>query len=135
MSSCQGHLVQESPCKFLGAGSGLVPMYLTEIAPINIRGAMGVLHQLALTCGIIVSQLLGLRQVMGGPDFWPILIAASSLPIVLSCIVLPFYPDSPRWLLVKKGDRGESIKGKLEIYSLRRNVTANENVFRSVPLR
>jgi len=48
-----------------GAGSGLVPMYLTEIAPVNIRGAMGVLHQLALTCGILVSQLLGLRQLLG----------------------------------------------------------------------
>ena len=50
---------------FVGAGSGLVPMYLTEIAPINIRGAMGVLHQFALTCGILFSQIFGLRQMMG----------------------------------------------------------------------
>ena len=49
----------------LGAGSGLVPMYLTEIAPVNIRGAMGVLHQFALTLGILVSQVLGMRQLLG----------------------------------------------------------------------
>ena len=49
----------------LGAGSGLVPMYLVEIAPVNIRGAMGVLHQFALTCGIAVSQCIGLREVLG----------------------------------------------------------------------
>ena len=40
-------------------------MYLTEIAPINIRGSMGVLHQFALTMGILVSQICGLRQVFG----------------------------------------------------------------------
>lgn len=96
----------------LGAGSGLVPMYLTEIAPINIRGAMGVLHQLALTCGILVSQLLGLRELLGGADIWPYLLAGSAVPFILSCLVLPWYPDSPRWLLVKKDNRPEAIAGK-----------------------
>ena len=48
-----------------GAGSGLVPMYLTEISPVNFRGAMGVLHQFALTCGILVSQIIGIRQILG----------------------------------------------------------------------
>ena len=52
----------------LGAGSGLVPMYLTEISPVNIRGAMGVVHQFALTCGIFVSQVMGLHQVLGKSD-------------------------------------------------------------------
>ena len=40
-------------------------MYLTEIAPVNIRGAMGVVHQFALTCGIFVSQIVGLKQLLG----------------------------------------------------------------------
>ena len=48
-----------------GAGTGLVPMYLTEISPINIRGAMGVLHQLGLTIGILLSQLFGQRELLG----------------------------------------------------------------------
>ena len=52
-----------------GAGTGLVPMYLTEIAPVNIRGAMGVLHQFALTCGILVSQCMGLPQALGKGPF------------------------------------------------------------------
>ena len=53
---------------YQGAGSGLVPMYLTEISPINVRGAMGVLHQFALTCGILLSQIIGLRQILGIED-------------------------------------------------------------------
>lgn len=48
-----------------GAGSGLVPMYLTEIAPVNIRGAMGIAHQFALTCGILLSNVFGIRQLLG----------------------------------------------------------------------
>lgn len=95
----------------VGAGSGLVPMYLTEIAPVNIRGAMGVLHQLALTIGILVSQLLGLRELLGSATLWPLLLAFSAVPFVLSCIVLPCYPDSPRWMLVKQGNEEEATKG------------------------
>lgn len=51
---------------FSGAGTGLVPMYLVETAPVNIRGAMGVCHQFALTCGICASQIFGMRQILGG---------------------------------------------------------------------
>ena len=52
-----------------GAGSGIVPMYLTEIAPVNYRGAMGVTHQFALTCGILASQIFGLREILGDLHF------------------------------------------------------------------
>ena len=105
-------IVSNISANLSGAGSGLVPMYLTEIAPVNIRGAMGVLQQLALTIGICVSQLLGLRQLLGSATLWPILLAASAVPFILSCVVLPFYPDSPRWLLVKRGNEHAATKGK-----------------------
>jgi len=96
-------------------------MYLTEIAPVNIRGAMGVLHQLALTIGILISQLLGLRQILGREETWPLLLACSAVPFISCVCVLPFYPDSPRWLLVKKGNEEEAATGscytKMETYS------------------
>ncbi|CAD5118269.1 DgyrCDS6987 [Dimorphilus gyrociliatus] len=93
-----------------GAGAGIVPMYLTEIAPVRIRGAMGVLHQLALTSGIFVSQAIGLRQILGSADRWPILLAAIGLPCLLSGCVLYFMPDSPRHLLLNKKDRDAAEK-------------------------
>ncbi|XP_013420984.1 solute carrier family 2, facilitated glucose transporter member 1 isoform X3 [Lingula anatina] len=83
-----------------GAGSGLVPMYMTEIAPVNIRGAMGVLHQLALTTGILVSQIFGLRQILGNEN-WPILLAFVGVPCLISAFILPWFPDSPRYTLIK----------------------------------
>lgn len=42
-----------------GLFTGLVPLYITEIAPVNIRGGLGTLNQLAVTFGILSSQVLG----------------------------------------------------------------------------
>lgn len=40
-----------------GLISGLVPMYIGEIAPTTFRGAIGALHQLAIVTGILISQV------------------------------------------------------------------------------
>lgn len=40
-----------------GLTSGLVPMYIGEIAPKAYRGALGTLHQLAIVTGILISQV------------------------------------------------------------------------------
>jgi hypothetical protein len=40
-------------------------MYLTEISPLSIRGAMGVLCPLGITVGVLVAQILGLKNVLG----------------------------------------------------------------------
>ena len=48
-----------------GLTCGLVPTYLAEISPSGLRGATGVIHQLCLTIGILVAQVLGFRQILG----------------------------------------------------------------------
>ena len=40
-------------------------MYLSEIAPFNLRGGIGVINQLGVTVGILMSQILGLPVVLG----------------------------------------------------------------------
>lgn len=40
-----------------GLASGLVPMYVGEISPTHLRGALGTLHQLSLVIGILVAQV------------------------------------------------------------------------------
>ena len=40
-------------------------MYLTECSPKHIRGSLGVLHQLGLTVGVLISQILGLEELLG----------------------------------------------------------------------
>uniref|UniRef100_A0A674JYG9 Solute carrier family 2, facilitated glucose transporter member 4 n=2 Tax=Terrapene triunguis TaxID=2587831 RepID=A0A674JYG9_9SAUR len=41
---------------YSGLVSGLVPMYVGEISPTHLRGALGTLHQLALVIGILIAQ-------------------------------------------------------------------------------
>ena len=44
---------------------GLIPTYLNEISPKQLRGATGVLSQLFITVGILIAQTLGFRQILG----------------------------------------------------------------------
>lgn len=54
-----------------GLISGLVPMYIGEIAPTTLRGAIGALHQLALVTGILISQVKTLIPYFNHPLLYP----------------------------------------------------------------
>lgn len=58
----------------VGTNTILVPMYVSEIAPLNLRGALGTVNQLAVTIGLLVSQILGIQQLLGTQDGWPTLL-------------------------------------------------------------
>ena len=46
----------------LGLSTVFAPLYLAEISPINLRGSIGTIHQLLLTLGILISEILGLGK-------------------------------------------------------------------------
>ena len=48
-----------------GMACGLIPTYLYEVSPAALRGSSGVIQQLFLTIGIVFSQMLGFRQILG----------------------------------------------------------------------
>lgn len=54
-------------CLFLSSGlsSNVVPMYLGELSPKNLRGALGIVPQLFITIGILSAQVLGIRNILG----------------------------------------------------------------------
>lgn len=58
----------------LGAYTVVTPTYLSEIAPVKSRGAAGVMNQFVTVLAILLSQVLGLSQVMGTDKFWPFLL-------------------------------------------------------------
>lgn len=43
-------------------------MYLGELAPKNLRGALGVVPQLFITVGILVAQIFGLRSLLANKE-------------------------------------------------------------------
>ncbi|CDQ62460.1 unnamed protein product, partial [Oncorhynchus mykiss] len=85
---------------YCGLASGLVPMYVGEIAPTSLRGALGTLHQLAIVTGILIAQVLGLESLLGSEELWPVLVGVTVLPTVLQMVLLPFCPESPRFLYI-----------------------------------
>ncbi|XP_053136754.1 solute carrier family 2, facilitated glucose transporter member 5-like isoform X2 [Hemicordylus capensis] len=96
-----------------GLSSNVVPMYLGEMSPKNLRGAVGVVPQLFITIGILTAQILGMRMILGSSDGWPVLLGLTGVPAALQLLLLPFFPESPRYLLIQKGDE-EGAKAALK---------------------
>ena len=59
----EGTVFEEKPLSLIqflpraGLASGLTPMYVGEISPTSLRGALGTLHQLAIVTGILIAQV------------------------------------------------------------------------------
>uniref|UniRef100_A0A4W6D8J0 Solute carrier family 2 member 3b n=1 Tax=Lates calcarifer TaxID=8187 RepID=A0A4W6D8J0_LATCA len=100
---------------FCGLCTGLTPMYVGEITPTAIRGAFGTLHQLGVVIGILVAQIFGLESLLGSDTLWPLLLALTILPAVLQTIMLPFCPESPRYLLIVLNQEEEARKALVRL--------------------
>ncbi|KAH1003778.1 glucose transporter type 1 isoform X7 [Dendroctonus ponderosae] len=91
-----------------GLNTSLVPMYVSEISPLNLRGGLGTVNQLAVTVGLLISQVLGIEQILGTNEGWPLLLGLAVLPALLQLVLLPVCPESPRYLLLTKQWEEES---------------------------
>ncbi|KFZ62511.1 Solute carrier family 2, facilitated glucose transporter member 5, partial [Podiceps cristatus] len=83
---------------YAGLASNVVPMFLGEVSPKNLRGAIGIVPQLFITLGILVAQILG----------WPVLLGLTGIPSLVQLLTLPFFPESPRYLLIQKGNEEQA---------------------------
>uniref|UniRef100_A0A8D0A000 Solute carrier family 2, facilitated glucose transporter member 4 n=1 Tax=Sander lucioperca TaxID=283035 RepID=A0A8D0A000_SANLU len=96
---------------YCGLSSGLTPMYVGEIAPTSLRGALGTLHQLAIVTGILIAQVLGLESLLGVEDLWPVLLGIAIVPAVFQMALLPFCPESPRFLYIVRCQEHQAKRG------------------------
>ncbi|UYV74406.1 SLC2A4 [Cordylochernes scorpioides] len=85
-----------------GANTVFVPLYLSEIAPVTLRGGLGTVNQLGVTIGLLVSQVLGLEPVLGSDWGWSWLLGMAVVPSLLQLVALPWCPESPRFLLISR---------------------------------
>ncbi|KAM3622429.1 uncharacterized protein V6R79_024971 [Siganus canaliculatus] len=92
----------------IGVDSGIalsvLPMYLGEITPRHVRGSIGQFNSILICLGVFMGQVLGLPELLGQESRWNYLFAFLALPAVLQLCVLPFLPESPRYLLMEKRD-------------------------------
>ncbi|XP_052084158.1 glucose transporter type 1-like isoform X2 [Mytilus californianus] len=92
-----------------GLYTGLTPLYLSEISTPNIRGALGTLHQFGVVIGILLSQVLGFPEVLGTGQNWHVLLGLCIIPCALQLLVMPFCPESPRYLLITKEQEEKAL--------------------------
>ncbi len=83
----------------VGVGSALVPTYLGEISPAQIRGRMLTLNQLLQTVGMLVAYVINL--VFSPSGDWRAMFWVGAIPAVLLAVIATRLPESPEWLLSK----------------------------------
>ncbi len=89
----------------IGIASFAAPLYLSEIAPAKIRGALVSLNQVAVTVGILCSYLVDYAFAHEGGWRW--MFGLGAVPAFALGIGIFLMPDSPRWLMMK-GRREEA---------------------------
>ncbi|KAG9318338.1 general substrate transporter [Chiua virens] len=80
-----------------GIGICVGPIYLSEIAPPDIKGSLGVLTQLAIVIGIMASQAIGFT--LATPTHWRLVLFLSSALSVIQFLLAPPIVESPAYLL------------------------------------
>ncbi|XP_054635047.1 solute carrier family 2 member 15b isoform X1 [Dunckerocampus dactyliophorus] len=87
-----------------GISLSVVPMYLGEIAPKNLRGFLGLIPSIHICLGVFIAQVLGLQELLGKEEHWPLLMSLIVFPTLVQLVFLPWFPESPRYLLIEKGN-------------------------------
>ena len=102
----------------VGIASIVVPLYLSEIAPANIRGRLVTCYQLAITVGILLAYVTNslllshsesalssvsssLFDLIYVSEVWRGMFSIGTILAVLFLVGLLFVPESPRWLMRK----------------------------------
>ena len=87
----------------IGGSSVLAPVYISEIAPADRRGALVGLFQVNIVVGILAAYLsnFAVAQLLAGAETWRWKLLAGAAPAALFFSLLFTIPQSPRWLAVK----------------------------------
>jgi SP family galactose:H+ symporter-like MFS transporter len=81
----------------IGIASFVAPLYISEIAPVKIRGKLVSVNQVAITSGIVISYCVD--YAFAGSGSWRWMFALAAVPAAAFGIGLLFIPNSPRWLV------------------------------------
>lgn len=89
----------------VGASSVAAPIYISEISPAKNRGSLVALYQFNIVFGILIAFLSNyLIGVLIDPGAWRWMMGMEAIPAVIYTVMVLGIPNSPRWLVLKKGD-------------------------------
>ena len=98
----------------VGASSVTAPVYISEIAPAKRRGRLVAMFQFNVVFGILFSYFSNYLIGLTGEHSWRLMLGIQAIPSLLFLLLLRLVPESPRWLILKKG-RVEEAKRTLQI--------------------
>jgi sugar porter (SP) family MFS transporter len=81
----------------VGSASMAVPLYISEVAPPRVRGALVSFNQLALTMGILVAFLVD--YALSSSAAWRLMFGLAAIPAVLLFVGMLTQAESPVWLI------------------------------------
>ena len=81
----------------VGSAALVVPLYLSEIAPTKIRGAIGSLNQLMVVTGILAAFIV--NAILASSGDWRLMLGLAAVPSLVLLVGMLRMPETPRYLV------------------------------------
>lgn len=109
----------------IGLAVTLVPVYISETAPSEIRGSLNTLPQFSGSGGMFLSYCMVFGMSLSPAPSWRLMLGVLSIPSLLYfALTIFFLPESPRWLVSK----GRMLEAKKVLQRLRGREDVSGNV-------
>ena len=110
----------------IGFSSVVAPLYISEVAPAAVRGALVSLYQFAITVGILGAYLIDYVFAHGGA--WREMLGFAVVPSLILIVGMIFMPESPRYLF----RRGQDSRARDELQRIAADREASDEEERSI---
>ena len=94
----------------IGISTVAAPLYISEIAPPAYRGRLAGMFQFNIVFGILVAFLSNALLAGIGENAWRWMLGVAAFPSIVYTVMCFAIPESPRWLIGRKGDREAGLK-------------------------
>lgn len=94
----------------IGISTVVAPMYISEIAPPKQRGRLAGMFQFNIVFGILIAFVSNALLAGVGENAWRWMLGVAAFPSFLYAVFCFALPESPRWLLSRKGDRAAALE-------------------------
>jgi SP family arabinose:H+ symporter-like MFS transporter len=94
----------------IGISTVAAPLYISEIAPPRHRGRLAGMFQFNIVFGIVVAFASNALLSGVGENAWRWMLGVAAFPSVVYTLMCLGIPESPRWLLTRRGDRAAGLK-------------------------
>jgi MFS transporter, SP family, sugar:H+ symporter len=81
----------------VGSAALVVPLYLAEVAPAEVRGAITSLNQLMIVGGILVAYIV--NAILASSGNWRLMLGLAAVPSLVLLVGMIFMPETPRYLV------------------------------------